>query len=124
MGIRISVQAGAALKKITDITERTENLKPVWQASETELRSEFNQLFASGGYGRWDPYTLIDTGRLRRSFIQPNADNVDRRSTDTWEFGSAVPYAQYYEALLINVFIDRSPVDRILRKNIQKHLDS
>ena len=123
MGLQIDIDTAAATKTLATLQERTENLRPAWQTSENEMRDAFNALFISGGHGTWNT-PLIDTGRLRRSFVQPNTDNVDRRTQKTWEFGSAVPYALYYERLLIDVFIDRSPIDAILNRNVEAHLNA
>ena len=118
MSLQIDIDTTAVNAELAAIQERSENLRPAWQAAENEMRDAFNALFFSGGHGAWT-HTLIDTGRLRRSFVQPNGDNIDRRTETTWTFGSAVPYAHYYEALLIDVFIERSPVDAILKKSLE-----
>ena len=122
MPVNIRVNLAELQKELENVSDRTEDLNPVWEELDRSvLPPEFDRLFRSRGYGAW-PTQLIDTGRLKNSFTRPNADHIDRRTPDSFEYGSAVPYAIYYETQILFTFIEKSPVEQILRRLTDEHL--
>lgn len=62
------------------------------------LAERTRRIFDSRGFGSWGKASLIKTGRLFRSYTQPNSsENIAEVTKGSLRFGSSVPYARYHE---------------------------
>ena len=91
--------------------EAVSELRPFWEFLwEKYIVGEIKEIFETDGYGTWPERTSggswpllrrsggFPRGRLYRSYTQVRlSSNINIRTDEKYEFGSALPYAPYHE---------------------------
>jgi len=99
------VQMLKTVQKLAEISKRTYEVARGYESFPSNLKEKINQILADqqvrvwdtkGGEigASWGPYTLIDTGRLKSSMIDPGRIIVKGYGT-TFSIESDVEYAKY-----------------------------
>lgn len=108
MPINIDVDQREVEIEIFSIAEIFQDLNQhgLWEyILRKQLRSQIKLVFDTDGFGQWPqrvdnlPHPLLrDTRRMFRSLQNKTAPgNIDRRSAQSWAWGTSVEYAQYHE---------------------------
>lgn len=144
-----TVGEAAVSRQLRGLGERLTNSTPVWGPVTAELRRLTARQFAtegqsgSAGWASLSPVTIARkqalgqpnrileaTGRLMRSVTTAQAqDGVDRRTNDTLQWGTTVPYAAFHQAGTSNmprrpvVQLPESSRERIAREIANYFLD-
>ena len=106
-------------KLATSLQDLSEFFKKV---AVPQTQDDFNQLWNTQGFGSWQS-DLYQTGALRKSFTDRRTrNNISNITEQTFEYGSDLFYAGYYEDEIIGTVANKIRTEKKIQQKFFKYI--